>query len=974
MNKSYTVCSLNINGLNSRQKKSYLKQWVSQHKPDVLVLVDTRLTASPSLLAKGLGASSCTMSATSTRPGGIAILTFSGLFPTVTVTHSAHSLLCVNLQSESLSLSIIGVYVPATSSERISFLQGPLPSLFSSFTSSDNVILCGDFNFVEVPSLDKSSGSGSHGSLERTAFASIKDSMDLSDAFRLLFPLKKEFTFYSASGRSSSRIDRMYLSSGLLAALLKFAHIFVPSHLSDHSFGCSCSLPCPEASFAFRNDLWRLNANNLNKPSLQRSIQQLCLIYKNSSSLPSHWWDEFKTAIKAICMRHSVVESSRRQGQIRALQHDTAILGSLALANPKDNAIRDRFHMKQSQLTSYLSDDISFQKRRISAKKGRFPPNVLKLLANLVRARKSATIIHSLSSGGRIVSSREEISNVASDFYSQLYSHSSDGLPSHPVWSTPTSSLSEEASLRLDKVFSREELFDALISLPSNSVPGMDGLPKEFYTAYWVHLAPLFLRMAEEFLQGIVPPSLLGAASVLIHKKGNKDDISNYRPISLLGTDYKILAKALSKRIVRYLPQLIHFDQSGFVRNRDISDTIYSILDTVDFCNAFNKEGFLFLLDLRKAYDTLDRQFLYGSLSHLGLSPKYIEMVKRLHENSFMRLYINGHLGPAISLSSGVRQGCPLAPQLFICAIEMFHRFANTRLPRFCLTSVPRSLACYADDITIFLPSANDLHIAKDTIYEFAEVSNELPNLDKCAIIPMGPSRDHPPDLSLQVPFVGKEDSERILGVRLSPSEDTESTWKLIVSSIRKKLQAWSSTHPSMHDRGRILNYFISPVFEFQGKFQPPPPALWKQLHHLFYNFASQNKVVDNKLLPMLWSYNALHLSIKKGGVGLISPTLRLHALTIRRVFRLLRHDHPDATYMLSVLALPLGWRSFLAHPSILKSSFPFSVRWLHDLKIFLNYFPALPPPLLSSVLLHEPLAFNRWILKGSQTPFWTAA
>ena len=71
----------------------------------------------------------------------------------------------------------------------------------------------------------------------------------------------------------------------------------------------------------------------------------------------------------------------------------------------------------------------------------------------------------------------------------------------------------------------------------------------------------------------------------------------------------------------------------------------------------------------------------------------------------------------------------------------------------------------------------------------------------------------------------------------------------------------------------------------------------------------------------------------------------------------------------MSIIGLPLGWRSFLAHPCIMKSSFPFRTRWRHDLDNFFKYFPAHPPPLHSAYLLHEPLAFNTWILKGKLLP-----
>ena len=393
-------------------------------------------------------------------------------------------------------------------------------------------------------------------------------------------------------------------------------------------------------------------------------------------------------------------------------------------------------------------------------------------------------------------------------------------------------------------------------------------------------------------------------------------------------------------------------------------------LSTTFLLRTINKSAFLFLLDLKKAYDTLDRSFLYRTLVHLGLPPFFVKLVQSLHDGSSMRLYINGSLGKKIPVLSGVRQGCPLAPQLFICAIELFHRFSSSRLPLFCPSTIPKTLACYADDISIFVPKLQDLHIVKQVILSFSTVSNEYPNWEKCAVLPLGPARFLPPDLSLGVPFLGLGDDERLLGVRLSPSESTDNTWSSILASLSKKLPAWSCTFPTMADRSRIINFFLCPIFEFQAKFQPPSPRIWKQLHFLIYNFAASNKIDSSRLLPMLWSYDALHSPSFVGGVGVILPTRRLHALSIQRVFGFFRMNNPSSLYLLSVIALPLGWRTFLANPLILRSSFPFSVRWKHDLLVFLSSCPPSPPLLHPEHLLLEPLAFSRWILKGKLAPF----
>ena len=633
-----------------------------------------------------------------------------------------------------------------------------------------------------------------------------------------------------------------------------------------------------------------------------------------------------------------------------------------ALASPSSIPTRDLLIKKQTQLSSYLHDKVSFLRKCAISRRSPLAPNVLKLLSQQIHTKKSSTIITSLSADGCTFASTPEILSHSSAFYRSVYSHQSDGSPSHPIWTVPSSSLSLSTHLLLSQPFSSAETSKALASLPSNSTPGLDGLPKEFFSYYWHCIGPLFSIMLHEFVTGVVPPSLLRVATVLIFKKGDKSQIENYRPISLLGTDYKIIAKLLSTRLSTALPSIIHPDQTGFVRGRSIHDTLSYILDTADHCHSFFKPAFLFLLDIRKAYDTLDRSFLFRTLLHLGLPSPFIKLVEQLHNNASMQLYINSCLAPPIPLLSGVRQGCPLAPQLFICAIEMFHRFASRSLSPLCLSpSHPRLLSCYADDITIFFKDLSEVPRILQCISSFAEVSNEHPNLSKCAILPLGISRNAPIPLHLPVPYIPAHSAERILGIHLSPSDSSEFTWQHIIPTLERKLRIWSSTYPTIRSRILIVNHFIVPKFLFQARFHPPPPSIWCSILFLLYNFLSNNKINSSRTLPRLWSQLLLNLPVQQGGLGLINPCLRLQALSLQRIAHLFRFNHPCATYCRGLLPLPFHTLSFLAHPRILSSPFPFSTRWRATLQhLFSSSIRFLPPPLHPLVLHSTALYFAR--------------
>ncbi|CAI5477128.1 unnamed protein product [Closterium sp. Yama58-4] len=282
------------------------------------------------------------------------------------------------------------------------------------------------------------------------------------------------------------------------------------------------------------------------------------------------------------------------------------------------------------------------------------------------------------------------------------------------------------------------EIGKAILSLSRGKTPGPDGLPGELYRQFSPRFAPAFhsLLSPSQPLSRL-PPSMLTGRTVLIPKRGDSSLVENLRPITLMNADYKVLALCLANRLLLVLPQLIHPSQTAFIKHRKIGDTINDTLDIMDWA-AFSSSPLLALtVDFRKAYDLVDRPFLLQALSVLGLPASFIHWVRLMHSNTYTRISVNNRLGPTFPVRTGVRQGCPLAPLLFVCVMEIFHRYMSLSLPGFALSPAQRRLmACYADDVTLFLTSDIELGLAAVLLGVFGSVSGEVPNWNKCSIIP----------------------------------------------------------------------------------------------------------------------------------------------------------------------------------------------------------------------------------------------
>ena len=132
--------------------------------------------------------------------------------------------------------------------------------------------------------------------------------------------------------------------------------------------------------------------------------------------------------------------------------------------------------------------------------------------------------------------------------------------------------LSETDSSSCEEPLSLTELQKTLISFNKNKSPGLDGLTAELYLKFWDLLGPLLLDVYNEaFDLGILPENMRTGLITLLEKK-DKDrlKIENWRPITLLGVDYRLISKCLGERLKKVLPKLIHSDQNGFVPGRSI--------------------------------------------------------------------------------------------------------------------------------------------------------------------------------------------------------------------------------------------------------------------------------------------------------------------------------------------------------------------------------------------------------------------
>jgi hypothetical protein len=167
-----------------------------------------------------------------------------------------------------------------------------------------------------------------------------------------------------------------------------------------------------------------------------------------------------------------------------------------------------------------------------------------------------------------------------------------------------------------------------------------------------------------------MPRGMLSYFITLIPKVPNPHSISEFRPISLLGSLYKIVAKVLATRLGTVMDKLISRNQSAFIKGRLLVDGVLTINEVVDLAKRAREKCMIFKVDFAKAYDSVNWNFLVYMLKRFGFAEKWIAWMKACVCAGNLSVLVNGSPTTEVNISRGLKQGDPLAPFLFLLVVE----------------------------------------------------------------------------------------------------------------------------------------------------------------------------------------------------------------------------------------------------------------------------------------------------------------
>ncbi|WKY12022.1 hypothetical protein Q1695_003521 [Nippostrongylus brasiliensis] len=254
--------------------------------------------------------------------------------------------------------------------------------------------------------------------------------------------------------------------------------------------------------------------------------------------------------------------------------------------------------------------------------------------------------------------SRRAIEAVVQDFYTDLFRSS---IPVAKCVMPPA----EEAPPILES-----EVAYAIRRMKPGTAPGPDGISADLLRAVGSALCSLLTKHFNHYIHlGRIPNVWKESRTVLIFKKGQREDIGNYRPISLLSVVYKIFTRILLNRMERILDDNQPVEQAGFRKNFSCMDQIQTVAQLIERSREYHTPLVLVFVDYRKAFDSVEINAVLNALVHAGVPSPYVQLLDECFSNTSTTIQLFDRK-LTIPIEKGVRQGDTISPKLFTTALQ----------------------------------------------------------------------------------------------------------------------------------------------------------------------------------------------------------------------------------------------------------------------------------------------------------------
>lgn len=882
------ICSLNVRGLGNRKKRLSVFTWLKKSNFNIIFLQETHSSKLTENLWSKEWNDKIYFSHGTSASTGVCIL-FNKL-PSVQIikqNHDTHGrLLACQIKLGDDEMTLCNVYGP--NNDNPGFFDNCADFLkdFNAF-----YIIGGDFNTVINPVLDKRGGRELTHVRARISIHNLIDQFNLIDIWRSQHLNIKNFTWSSSSEQPIlCRLDYFLISNSLSGRIdsSDISHGF----RSDHSLVSFSINPQVSRGPGF----WKLNTSLLQDEKYIDMVKNVIDKTKQDcrSNNPNTIWEMIKLNVRGSTIKYASMKKKNTDSNIKTLTKEINDLDVKCKDNPNDELLKTELKSKEKLLEDIFEEKSHGIYIRSKAQWVEDGEKCSKYFLNLEKNHSERKIVQKLIVDDKEILNSDDILAAEAKFYQNLYSasNSEDDSLDLEFLSPSIPKLTEDKSMLCEGYISCQECWNAVQSMPNNKSPGTDGFPCEFYKTFWPSIhQPLCNSINYSFEIGALSVSQKRGIITLLPKKGKPTVyLKNWRPISLLNVDYKIITKVLANRMKKVLVDIIHHDQTGFLKGRYIGENIRLLLDIINFTNVNDIPGFAFAIDFEKAFDKISWSCINKALSLFGFGPDFQKWVNVIYNGAQSCVTNNGYASEFFDISRGVRQGCCLSPYIFLICCELLSH-AIRSADKIKGITVPLlvnnvtidyevKISQYADDTVVYMDgSENCLEETLDILDKFAIFSGLQINYEKSTVFRLGSLKTSNVEFAVNRNLKWSSESIMYLGMLIShnESEMLDFNFNTKLSEIKSSLKMWKGRNLTLVGKITLVKTFaLSKLVYPFSVLASPPESFFKDLDQILFDF-----IWDGK--PDKIKRKTLILPIAEGGLGM--PDCRIFCKVMKIVW-----------------------------------------------------------------------------------------
>ena len=757
-------------------------------------------------------------------------------------------------------------------------------------STADHKVVAGDFNCILDNNLDKFGGREHHAHKKSQLFIKTwMEECDMVDFWRLTHPELRRYTYHQIHPiKVFTRLDFFLVSAGF-CGLIDKADI-KPGFKTDHS---AVSLNLTLLNCRRGPGFWKFNSSLLSDIEYVNMVKQVIRETVETNGEANHQllWDTLKDQIRGATIKYSSRKKRMKDSRLKQLQQDLEILTARRDFNPLEVNLSDQIVNVENEIQDIIEEKTKGARIRCKVRWHEHGEKSSKYFLNLEKRQYQNKVISKLKNKkDEIITSPEEILKEERDFYMNLYSSQMDDINANSeqtdFFVDGNPKLSSEQSNEMEGQITEAELLNALKSCSNGKSPGSDGYSVEFYKFFWSDIKDYLLNSINmSYRSGRMSiTQRLGLITLLPKKGKNNLYLKNWRPITLLNQDYKLAAKVIATRIKTHLSDIIHRDQTGFIKGRYIGENIIRMLDMLDFTDMENIPAILLLVDFEKAFDSIEWSFIIKAMKYFNFGDSICSWIECLYKDTTSCIINNGWTTEQFHPSRGVRQGCPLSPYLFIIAAEVLSISIRNN-PK--IIGVDDQKICqYADDTTLFLRfNKESIDTTLRMFDDFQKISGLKVNLDKTEIFPIGSIKNSIVPMYVHKNIKWSQAGVTALGIFITHDTDTliKQNFEPILTKIQNIIHIWKMRDLTLFGKVTVIKAFLQSQLVYQLSVLPSPDnKFMKRIEKLLFNFLWSNK-------PDKIKRSTMYCSKDDGGINMPSIECQdksLKVAWIQRIFQ----------------------------------------------------------------------------------------